>query len=178
MNTLTRNFTPQENEFLAENEPIQIVPNFRGDKLRFISGTFGPFKPAKPVSVPLWLAIYLKQRKRCDVVVPSWLDVEFLQKVRKEDRETPEDFSNALPYYYAEVASLLLHECEDEFTNAAQVKSVLEDISETRKEKLNRLLKRIDPATPVHYLGSVGSLELNTLRAGFQAAYGAVTIMQ
>ena len=67
MNLNNRNWTPQENEFLAENELIEIIPNFRGNKLQFISGTFGPFRPAKPVEVPLWLAIYFKQRKRAEV---------------------------------------------------------------------------------------------------------------
>ena len=43
-----RNLTPAENEFFAENEIIEILPTFKGDKMEFISGTFGPFKPAKP----------------------------------------------------------------------------------------------------------------------------------
>ena len=89
MNLNNRNWTPQENEFFAENELIEIIPNFRGSQLQFISGTFGPFRPAKPVEVPLWLAIYLKQRKRADVQIPGWLDLEFLKKVRKEDKESP-----------------------------------------------------------------------------------------
>ena len=59
------NLTPQENEFLCEDELVEIQPNFRGDKLCFIQGTFGPFKPAKPIHVPLWLAVYLKQRQKC-----------------------------------------------------------------------------------------------------------------
>ena len=59
------NWTPQENEFFSEDELIEIQPNFRGDKLEFISGTFGPFKPAMPIKVPLWLAVYLKQRQKC-----------------------------------------------------------------------------------------------------------------
>lgn len=67
MNFAQRNWTPAESEFFAEQELIEIVPNFRGNKLEFIQGTFGPFKPAKPVNVPLWLAVYLKQRKRCDI---------------------------------------------------------------------------------------------------------------
>lgn len=50
--------------------------------MEFISGTYGPFKPAKPVTVPLWLAVYLKQRKKCDVQTPNWMDVEYLKKVR------------------------------------------------------------------------------------------------
>ena len=56
------NYTPAEKEFFAEDEIIEIQPNFRGEKMEFISGTFGPFFPAKPTSVPLWLAVYLKQR--------------------------------------------------------------------------------------------------------------------
>ena len=61
------NYTPAENEFFAENELVEIQPNFRGSKLNFISGSFGPFKPAKPINVPLWLAVYLKQRQKCQV---------------------------------------------------------------------------------------------------------------
>lgn len=62
-----RNFTPQEKEFFAENELIQIIPNFRENKCEFISGTFGPFRPAKPVTVPIWLAIQLKKKSKCSV---------------------------------------------------------------------------------------------------------------
>ncbi len=57
-----RNITPAENEFFAEDVCVDIIPSFRGAALEMIGGTFGPFKPAKPVSVPLWLAVYLKQR--------------------------------------------------------------------------------------------------------------------
>ena len=53
-------WTQAEKEFFCEDEIVEIIPNFRGDKLNLISGKFGPFKPAKPVNVPLWLAIYLK----------------------------------------------------------------------------------------------------------------------
>ena len=62
-----KNYTPAENEFFAENELIQIIPNFKEEAFTFVSGTFGPFRPAKPVTVPLWLAIYLKQRNKCQV---------------------------------------------------------------------------------------------------------------
>jgi GINS complex subunit 2 len=86
MNIGTRSWTPAETEFFAEQELVEIVPNFRGNSLSFVQGTFGPFKPAKPVSVPLWLAVYLKQRKRCDIQIPAWLDIEFLKKVRAEDK--------------------------------------------------------------------------------------------
>ena len=43
------------------------------------------------------------------------MDLEFLKKVRAQDKEQTATFSEELPYYYAEIASLLLHECEDSF---------------------------------------------------------------
>lgn len=64
--------------------------------------------------------------------------------MRQEEKSAPENFSDALPYHYAEVAYLLLHECEDEFTHFRQVRSVLEDITEARREKLARTLRAID----------------------------------
>ena len=65
--------------------------------------------------MPLWLAIYLKQRKKCDVQVPNWLQVEYLQHVRSEEKELKDKFSDGIPYYYFEVAHLLFTECADEF---------------------------------------------------------------
>ena len=110
-----KNYTPQENEFFAENELIQIQPLFRLDKFEFISGNFGPFKPGKPVTVPLWLAIYLKQRNKCTVQVPLWLEFEYLSKVKTLEKEKPDLFGDEIPYYYFEIANLLFTNCADEF---------------------------------------------------------------
>ena len=51
------------------------------------------------------------------------------------------------------------------------MKSIVEDIFETRKEKLIKVLKNVDPTNPVKYLSNVGSVELNSVRPAFQAAY-------
>lgn len=40
------------------------------------------------------------------------------------------------------------------------------------------MLKDIDPNTPAKYLSHVGSLELNTVRPGFQEAYGVINRLQ
>ena len=58
------------------------------------------------------------------------------------------------------------------------MKSVIEDIFELRKEKLLRILKAIDPETPVKYLSNAGSVEINLLRPSMQATYGIVDKMQ
>ncbi|KAG8508378.1 DNA replication complex GINS protein PSF2 [Galemys pyrenaicus] len=38
-------------------------------------GDLGPFNPGLPVDVPLWLAINLKQRQKCRLLPPEWMDV-------------------------------------------------------------------------------------------------------
>ena len=113
-----KNYTQSENEFFAENELIQITPNFKEQQFEFSSGTFGPFRPMKPVTVPLWLAVYLKQRNKCSVQIPSWLDYDYLVKVKMEEKELTDTFSDQLPYYYFEIAQLLLNHCSIEFNNA------------------------------------------------------------
>ena len=92
---------PAEVEFLAENQSIQIVPNFSHDRLYLICGEVwkirflsylqfiatvsqnvvfliskvGPFRPGIPVQVPLWLALNLKQRQKCRLTAPEWYSI-------------------------------------------------------------------------------------------------------
>lgn len=40
-----------------------------------LQGDVGPFSPTLPVDVPLWIAINLKQRQKCHIQPPSWMDV-------------------------------------------------------------------------------------------------------
>ena len=44
-----------------------------------VQGDYGPFKASFPVDVPLWMAIYLHQRKQCRIHLPDWLNAEHLQ---------------------------------------------------------------------------------------------------
>ena len=82
---------PNEVEFIAEKELVTVVPNFSESKLSLISvsmwtvrvvtiiiliqGDIGPFNPSMPVQVPVWLAINLKQKQRCRIQAPDWLNV-------------------------------------------------------------------------------------------------------
>ncbi|KAK0591614.1 hypothetical protein LWI29_004865 [Acer saccharum] len=68
-------FSPQEIEFMAEDELVEIVPNIRMDPLNFISGDFGPFFPQIPAKVPLWLAVALKKRGKCTIRPPQWMSI-------------------------------------------------------------------------------------------------------
>ena len=44
-----------------------VVSCFQGD--------IGPFSASIPTDVPLWVAIFLKQRRKCRIQPPHWMDV-------------------------------------------------------------------------------------------------------
>ena len=95
-NELLHTMLPTELEFVASDELVTIVPTVKMDKIRFISvsklsfnhkfillmvvyetpqGIYGPFVGGRPTTVPLWLAVNLKLKKKCNIVPPDWLSV-------------------------------------------------------------------------------------------------------
>jgi GINS complex subunit 2 len=67
---------PSEIEFLAESEPLRIVPNFNEGQLYLLGGDVGPFRAGLPVTVPLWVAVSLRQRQKCRIIQPDWMDAD------------------------------------------------------------------------------------------------------
>lgn len=49
------------------------LPSF--DTIFHFQGNVGPFVSGLPTEVPLWLAINLRQRLKCEIVLPDWLSV-------------------------------------------------------------------------------------------------------
>lgn len=49
-----------------------------------VQGEFGPFNPSMHTQVPLWLALNLRQRHKCRIEPPQWLNVgTFYDQERK-----------------------------------------------------------------------------------------------
>lgn len=72
---LQAGLTPDELTFLAEDDVIDIVPLFSMSRVRLLSGIYGPFTPPSRATVPLWLALSLKRKRKCRIVPPEWLQV-------------------------------------------------------------------------------------------------------
>ena len=79
---------PTEVEFLAENKNVSIVPNFNFDRIYLISGDVGPFRAGLPVQVPIWMATNLRQRQKCRIIAPDWMDTEKLEQVKEEESQS------------------------------------------------------------------------------------------
>ena len=78
---------PAEIEFLAESDTVRIVPNFTSDTLYLLQGDFGPFKAGLPLDVPLWVAINLRQRQKCRILQPDWMELEILEEAKEKEKE-------------------------------------------------------------------------------------------
>eukprot|EP00243_Klebsormidium_subtile_P004760 TRINITY_DN1890_c0_g1_i2.p1 TRINITY_DN1890_c0_g1~~TRINITY_DN1890_c0_g1_i2.p1 ORF type:complete len:124 (-),score=9.12 TRINITY_DN1890_c0_g1_i2:512-883(-) len=99
-------FSPSEVEFQAEDELIDILPNFRLDALYMIQGEFGPFRPQIPTTVPIWLAVLLKKRGKCSIQLPEWMSVDELTRVIGREQEHVAEF-HPVHYHYIEIAQIL-----------------------------------------------------------------------
>ncbi|CAM9599503.1 unnamed protein product, partial [Hapterophycus canaliculatus] len=105
--------TAAELEFIAEDQLIEIVPKFKHGPLHLIQGDFGPFVPQARAKVPLWLAITLKKRQKCQIACPPFMSVGYLEQVLRREREDAAVFT-PLPHHYLEIASLLLNTASDD----------------------------------------------------------------
>jgi GINS complex subunit 2 len=135
-----KSISTAENEFLAESERIQIIPNFDHDSLKFLCGNYGPFEASIPCFVPIWLAITLRKKGKCQIVAPEWLTVEQLQI--HIDRELSQQELTELPYHYLEIATLVLLHAKDDINFPDKISALLKDLENIRMDRIrNNFLK-------------------------------------
>ncbi|CAG2054563.1 unnamed protein product [Timema podura] len=115
---------PAEVEFLAEKEMVSIIPNFNFDRIFLISGEIGPFRAGLPVKVPIWMAINLRQRQKCRIIPPDWMDVDKLLEV-KEIESQSRFFTKMPSEHYMVEARLLLGAAAEDITRTDEIRTVL-----------------------------------------------------
>lgn len=156
--------TPDEIDFLAENCSIDVVPNFRHERMHLICGDVGPFEPARPVTVPLWLALSLRRRFRCRLVPPDWLRADALQE-RCNAESNSAHFTPMPCDHYQEVAVALLDVAADDIPHADTIRTLLKDIVDLRQAKLRSSVDAFLKSDASHArLDNITRMELNTVR--------------
>ncbi|CAN1798303.1 DNA replication complex GINS protein PSF2 [Linum perenne] len=154
-------FSPEEEEFMAEDELVEIVPNLRMDSLNFICGDYGPFHPQIATQVPLWLAGALKKRGKCTIRPPQWMSVENLTRVLEVERES--HAFQPLPFHYVEISTLLFDHARDDIPDMYMVRSLVEDIRDVRFHKIETNLENLT-ASAVTWK-NMAAMEANLIRA-------------
>ncbi|EJD01314.1 Psf2-domain-containing protein [Fomitiporia mediterranea MF3/22] len=170
---LRNSMFPPELEFIASDELIEIKPAVKMDKIQFISGLYGPFTGGRSSNIPLWIAVNLKLKKKCNIVAPSWLNVESLQnKLAEETDERLKDGLAHFPFRYTEIAKVLLDVAADDLDQPDKIRKLLKDIRETRQAKIRETLLRLNP-TALQMTG-VSAMEINEVRPFFSKAMGTL----
>ncbi|KIJ56951.1 hypothetical protein M422DRAFT_23087 [Sphaerobolus stellatus SS14] len=161
--SLSTSLTPPELELIAMETLVDIVPLFRSERIRLISGTYGPFRPPTKTKAPLWLAKNLKLKKKCRIIPPSWLTVEFLQV--KLSQETSAETFSYLPFRFMEISKVLLDVASDDIHAPDKIRTLLKDLREARQAKSREGLRKLDHE--MLEVPNLCSMEINEIRPFF-----------
>lgn len=135
-----------ELEFLAEQTTIDIFPNFRREEIELTSGTYGPFRPNKKVTIPLWLAMQFKKNKQCKIVIPPFLEINYLNNALETEKNERTALCT-LPEYFFEICQILFSEdVKEDFADITTTRGLVEDLIAIRTDKINKALEKIDKA--------------------------------
>ncbi|KAF0313543.1 DNA replication complex GINS protein PSF2 [Amphibalanus amphitrite] len=156
--------SPEEMEFLAEFGVLTIIPNFQQEQLYLIGGDVGPFRPALPVEVPVWLAVNLRQRSKCRIVPPDWMEVDRLQE-KKEEEKNSAHFTPMPCEHYMELTQLIMDVAAGDVPRADQIRTIIKDIWDIRVAKLRSSVDAFLKSNSSYAkLDHLTLLELNTVR--------------
>jgi len=84
----------------------------------------GPFRPGIPVQVPLWLALNLKQRQKCRLTAPEWMNVETLTRVKEEESQS-RIFTPMPDEHYMVSTQLILGAAPHDVANADEIRTLI-----------------------------------------------------
>lgn len=132
-------WSPEELTFIAENSKIGITPRFTAEKIKFLSGEFGPFTAGFPLEVPLWLALFLHSSQLCDLIPPNWLNASCLRKCVEKEKQEKETLSK-LPKEYMEISFTFFNRASSIVPDCDQVKDLINRLWELRIEKIRKTI--------------------------------------
>lgn len=148
--------------FLAEDEPISILPKQNLGALDLKGWRLDPLKALRRSEVPLWVAVLLKRQDRCTIIFPNWLDVTYLKTLFEKEQEDQTRFA-ALPYLWQPLSDILTSEAADDFQgNLDELNQQLQELRELRLTKVRAGILNVNDSNL--QMDGIGAQELNTIR--------------
>ncbi|KAN0061066.1 DNA replication protein psf2 [Thecaphora frezii] len=161
---------PSELDFYtttSSTTSISIVPLLSIDRVRLLTGIYGPFKPPQPATVPLWLALYLRNKKKALIIPPEWMSVVALTEALRHETTNP-GFA-PLPFEWIGVSNAILRYASEDVREAGKVRGLLKDIREARQSKV---LMGVGMVNSVHLeMTGISMHEIAELRPFFTTAF-------
>ena len=154
---------PEEIEFIGEKVSIGVIPNFNFSPIHLIAGDIGPFRAGIPLHIPLWLAMHLREQRKCRIVPPAWMEVETLEEIKEQEKRAK--FFTKMPCEnYMIVAKVVLSHAPEDVPRADEIKTLIKDIFDTRCAKLRNTVNLfIRGEEAMTTLDDLTMLELHTV---------------
>jgi GINS complex subunit 2 len=118
-------------------------------------------RPPRRTTVPLWLALLLKKQHKCNIVPPDWLSHEYLEKLLREEENSPDRFCE-LPFRWLETAELLLEAAPDDLplpppsivsAGLSDLRVLLRGLREIRQAKAREGLRSLESDSKYVHFG-------------------------
>lgn len=155
-----------ESAFQADDQLIEILPDFDLEKPLPTSVPIGPFKAGIATHVPLWVGRLLQKRSLAVMVPPSWLTTQNLAHIIDQEKRHEYLFSdpNLLPFYYYELAQ--------PFFTDPKLQLLIQDLLDVRLDKLRQSFVSLiaENHDPVIEVLGIGRVELEALGDFIQTA--------
>ncbi|XP_051170076.1 probable DNA replication complex GINS protein PSF2 [Leptopilina boulardi] len=153
-----------EIEFLSEEEMVSIIPSFNCGVLNLISRPIGPFRAGLPTTVPIWVALILKQQQKCRILEQEWMNINNLKSI-KEDEKSSNSFTQMPSNHYMEQAQILLGSFNDDIPDADNLRTAVKDIWDLRMAKLRTSVHTFITREGQHArLDNLTTMEVNSVR--------------
>ena len=152
-----------ESDYISENYLIEIMPNFHAEKIRLVSGEYGPFKPNKLIKLPLWLAVKYRNNNQCKIIIPTTYENSYLNGVLESEKENKVSLFDLPPNFF-EISNILFNNAEDDFDDIKKTRCFVADIKTIRQNKINNMLKNIKNEDLYLKLNGLTSMELEQIR--------------
>ncbi|CAB4031175.1 DNA replication complex GINS PSF2-like [Paramuricea clavata] len=124
------------------------------------------------------MAVNLKQRKKCRIIPPDWMNIGQLEE-RKDEEKEREYFTEMPSKSYLELASLLLKSARDDIPHADEVQTLIKDIWEIRMAKLRKSINIMMQEKETHArLDNLTHLEINSIRPFLTSALDRMHILR
>lgn len=102
----------------------------------------GPFRPNKEISVPLWLALHLKDGQKCKLYQPFWLDENSLREFQEREKRHPNELAYLQNDEFFEISYIFMSRAPDDVPNILKIRSLVEGLENHRREKVKRVMSQ------------------------------------
>jgi GINS complex subunit 2 len=159
-NGILMGLSPEEIMHMAHGEMVEVEPTTTIPSLDLVERRYPECSPLEIAKYPFYVALLLKKQNMCRIRLPMYLQMESLQQILAEEKETINEYSY-VPAHFFSLAHVLLKNCYNTEDVEAS-KAMVEKIKEIRLGKTLQGIKCLDGSAL--NLNNITILEFNEVK--------------